>query len=125
MKTVHEDIEVCVSARLWIRQRIGQGDFLLENGFQLPLYRVHRKWLLVFLAIRNQKITGYRTTTPYHDGPHEGRAANKKQEDGAGEHLHHAATATLRVFLGKSVGLLRCDGAAPPCGRTLPRDAYR
>ena len=92
-------------------------------------------------------------TTPYHDGAHEGRAANEKQEDGAGEHLHqaatatrrdaflrknlrlfrragehlhHAATATLRdVFLGKRLRRFRCGGAAPKHPRVLPRDAYR
>ena len=94
MKTVQE---VLIGTGLWIGQWIGQGDFLLENVAQLP----PGKWLRVFLVVRNQKITGYRITNTYHDGPHEGCLTNKKQEYGAGEHLHHAATATGRdVFLG-------------------------
>ena len=113
MKTVHG---VLIEAGLWFGQSIGQGDFLLENDAQLP----RGKWLLVFLAVRNQKITGYRITNTYHDGPHEGCVANKKQENGAGEHLHQAATATVRdVFPGNCLRRFHSTRTADLMSREL------
>ena len=47
-------MEVLIEAGLWFGQSIGQGDFLFENADQLPL----GNRLLVFLAVRNKKVTG-------------------------------------------------------------------
>ena len=76
--------------------------------------------VIVFLAVRKVKIT-----ICVDGGPRLPLSENE-QQDCAGEHLHHAATATLRdVFPGNCLRRFRCGGAAPPCDRQLPRDAHR